>query len=77
MSRRQISDSPYLSTRAAADYLGVSPGWLEALRSQGAGPVYAKVGARVIYDRHDLDAWVFSQRSQGISGINTQRRGRI
>lgn len=67
MNVRIPAESPYLSTRQAAEYLGVSRGWLETLRSRGAGPAYARIGARIIYDRRDLDRWVDSQRGVAAS----------
>lgn len=61
-----MTESPYLSTTAAASYLGadadgkplVSPKTLEAWRVRGNGPAFCKAGRRVLYRRSDLDAWV-------------------
>lgn len=48
--------------RAAAEYLGVSPRFLEGRRLRGGGPKYLKLGsslrARVRYRQADLDAWL-------------------
>ncbi len=52
-----------LNTREAAAYLNLSPGTLEVWRSQGRGPMYAKLGRRVVYDRVDLEAFVASRKT--------------
>lgn len=47
---------PYMTTREAAGYLGLSPSILEQWRSvRPGGPAYRKVGRRVVYARTDLD----------------------
>jgi len=49
-------------TPGAATILGISPGHLRNLRSQGEGPAFYRVGRRVIYKRADLDAFLASCR---------------
>lgn len=49
--------SKKLNTTDAATYLGIQPNTLEAWRSQGKGPRYAKLGRRVMYDLNDLENW--------------------
>lgn len=46
-----------LNTREAAVYLCLSPGTLAVWRSQRRGPRYSKLGARVVYDISDLQAF--------------------
>jgi hypothetical protein len=52
----------FLTTVEAAEILGLKPRTLEALRVDGTGPRYYKMGpgkrARVVYTRGDLDDWV-------------------
>lgn len=50
----------WLTTKQAAEYIGVSTQHLEGLRCKGGGPRYYKPnGARVIrYKYADLDAWL-------------------
>lgn len=48
----------YLRTPDAAVYLGLSPKTLEKHRCYGSGPVYHKLGGRIVYAVDDLDAWV-------------------
>lgn len=47
----------YLRTPDAAVYLGLSPKTLEKHRCYGTGPVYHKLGGRIVYAVDDLDAW--------------------
>jgi hypothetical protein len=55
----------YLGKRAAAEYLTISTVTLDRLRSTGRGPTYARPIRKIIYDVHDLDAWM--QRHQRAS----------
>lgn len=48
----------YLRTPEAARFLGLSDRTLEKHRSYGTGPVYRKIGGRVVYALEDLQAWV-------------------
>ncbi len=47
----------YLRTPDAARYLGLSPRTLEKHRTFGTGPVYRKLGGRIVYAPEDLRAW--------------------
>ena len=49
--------SPFLSTREAAFYLGLSFRTLEKMRLTGTGPRFRKHGRFVRYHIVDLDAW--------------------
>ncbi|MBP2413780.1 putative DNA-binding transcriptional regulator AlpA [Arthrobacter stackebrandtii] len=55
-----MSNSEYLSRRQAADYLGLSVGWM-ATTGRACVPSY-RVGGVMRYRRDELDAWVDSQR---------------
>ncbi|MXO02027.1 helix-turn-helix domain-containing protein [Shinella zoogloeoides] len=46
-----------LRTQEAARFLGISIRTLEKHRTYGTGPIYRKVGGRVLYTIHDLEAW--------------------
>lgn len=50
----------HLRTPEAARFLGLSDRTMEKHRSYGTGPVYRKIGGRVVYTIDDLQAW--SQR---------------
>ena len=51
-----------LDTKGAATYVGVSKSLLIKLRSEGGGPHFLKLGARVVYDTSDLDRWLESKK---------------
>ena len=60
-----MTDHPtYLSTRQAAELLGLSPRTLERYRGAGEGPPYMNLGPRVRYARPDLDAWMKKRRAR-------------
>jgi hypothetical protein len=46
-----------LRTSEAARYLGLSGRTLEKHRTFGTGPVYRKIGGRVVYAVDDLRGW--------------------
>lgn len=47
----------FLRTKDAADFLGLSPRTLEKHRSYGTGPMFRKLGGRVVYAIDELEAW--------------------
>lgn len=47
----------FLRTPDAAVHLGLSARTLEKHRCYGTGPVYRKLGGRVVYAIDELDAW--------------------
>jgi hypothetical protein len=47
----------YVCTDEAALFLGLSPRTLEKHRTYGTGPIYRKLGGRVVYALEDLKAW--------------------
>lgn len=47
----------FLRTPEAARHLGLSGRTLEKHRCYGTGPVYRKIGGRVVYAIADLQAW--------------------
>lgn len=46
----------------AAAYTGISISTLNKLRVFGGGPVFLKLGRRVLYDQADLDNWMTDRR---------------
>lgn len=51
---------------SAAIYLGnLSPRTLRNWRNRGVGPVYLRIGGRVVYRVSDLDAWLASHAVGG------------
>lgn len=69
---------PYLDTVAAAAHCGVSKSFLDKRRLSGDGPSYSKLGKRVVYDVHQLDAWVrgLARRSTSQPDSPPPQRGR-
>jgi len=51
-----------LNVIQAASYTSLSKSSLDKLRVYGGGPVYIKAGARVVYDRIDLDTWLIGKK---------------
>jgi hypothetical protein len=47
----------YLKTPDAAVHLGLSARTLEKHRCYGTGPVFRKLGGRIVYAIDDLEAW--------------------
>jgi hypothetical protein len=62
MSTREL-----VSTPPAAKRLGVSTSYLNKLRLSGGGPVFVKIGSKVLYDPADLDAWVEARKHRSTS----------
>ena len=63
-ARHESRDFPnrLLSVKEAARFLGLSVSTLNKMRLNGNGPPYLKLGRRVLYDVHDLQAWAASRR---------------
>lgn len=55
-------NSHYIDADNAAKRLGLSKSTLAKMRVYGNGPIYSKLGRRVVYTITDLDAWVASKR---------------
>ena len=64
----------YLSTRRAAEWLGLSARTLERYRMTGGGPMYHLFGTAVRYLREDLDAWAVNRRRRSTSDDGTGER---
>jgi excisionase family DNA binding protein len=59
------SEQRYLSTAEAAAYLGLSPGTLENMRTEGRGPRYFRLVRQCRYCRDDLEAWMRAHAQGG------------
>jgi hypothetical protein len=53
--------NPTLTPEAAAEFLGLAVSTLAKMRLTGNGPVYCKLGRRVVYRREDCEAWLGSR----------------
>ena len=61
----------YLKTPEAAQHLGLSARTLEKHRCYGTGPVFHKLGGRIVYALADLEAWAARgvRRSTSDAGV--------
>ena len=66
--------SERLNTDEAARYCGLAKATLDQLRYKGGGPVYIKLGRRVIYDTTDLDRWLDTQKFKSTADECSRRR---
>ena len=74
MAERAANLPPrYLRTQEAARFLGLSERTLEKHRTYGTGPIYRKLGGRVVYSVDDLQAWAERGAKQSTSdpGVGT------
>ena len=60
-----------LRTPEAAAYCGSSASTFEKLRLTGGGPIYSKIGRRVVYRIEDLDNWLAANRRRSTSDTGT------
>lgn len=65
----------YLRPAEAAEYTGRSKSNFDKMRCSGDGPPYSKIGAVVVYDIQDLDAWVEAHRRTSTSDYGNARAG--
>ncbi|CUX47994.1 hypothetical protein H009_17858 [Agrobacterium tumefaciens str. Cherry 2E-2-2] len=57
----------FVRTVEAARLLDLSPRTLEKHRCDGTGPIYHKLGGRVVYSIADLQAWIEGSARQSTS----------
>lgn len=68
--RETVEKQPLvLRTTEAAEHCGSSASTFEKLRLTGGGPVYSKIGRRVVYRVEDLDAWLAANRRRSTSDV--------
>ena len=61
-----------ISTIEAARIVGLSESTLAKLRLNGNGPVYCKLGRRVVYRLVDLDEWLQSRTTRDTSDADAR-----
>lgn len=57
----------FVRTHDAAAFLGLSGRTLEKHRCTGTGPVFRKLGGRVVYAVEDLEAWAAARARNSTS----------
>lgn len=67
------NDKSLLDASEAAEWLGLSTSTLAKMRLTGSGPVYSKLGRRVVYLRQDLADWVAAHRCRSTSEYTAAR----
>jgi hypothetical protein len=65
--RSALAAPGVMATPDAAVYLGLSPATLETMRTRGGGPVFLKLGRRVLYRQADHDRWLHGRRRSSTS----------
>ena len=65
--------SSLLDAQKAADWTGLSTSTLAKLRLTGNGPIYAKLGRRVVYRIDDLEVWIEAHRFKSTSEYGAKR----
>jgi len=53
-----VANRVFLDVKQAAELIGLSKSSLDKMRLTGRGPVYLRIGARVVYRRRDIDTWL-------------------
>jgi predicted DNA-binding transcriptional regulator AlpA len=64
--------SQVLCARDAARLLGLSPSTLAKMRLNGNGPIYCKLGRRVVYRPADLEQWLESRTARDTSDADAR-----
>ncbi|EHS53198.1 hypothetical protein PDO_1161 [Rhizobium sp. PDO1-076] len=64
----------FVRTAEAARLLDLSPRTLEKHRCDGTGPVYHKLGGRVVYAVTDLHAWIDASARRSTSEAASSAR---
>lgn len=71
--RLMMTNEPItLTATEAAKLLGLAPSTLAKLRLGGNGPIYCKLGRRVVYRREDLGAWLESRVARNTSDADAR-----
>jgi predicted DNA-binding transcriptional regulator AlpA len=61
-----------LTAKIAAHFVGLSESTLAKLRLNGNGPVYCKLGRRVVYRPADLEQWLQSRAARDTSDADAR-----
>jgi hypothetical protein len=72
-----IDDPITLTAIEAASVLRLAPSTLAKLRLGGEGPVYCKLGRRVVYRRADLAAWLETRTARDTSDAEARLPKRL
>jgi hypothetical protein len=68
-----MADVPKVVTaKIAARFVGLSESTLAKLRLNGNGPIYCKLGRRVVYRTVDLEDWLQSRTTRDTSDADAR-----
>jgi predicted DNA-binding transcriptional regulator AlpA len=59
-----VQETPLLNIEQASKYIHLSTATLARMRKDNSGPAFVKLGARVLYRKTDLDAYIASKVNQ-------------
>jgi len=65
-----------LTTEQASEYLHLAVQTLAGLRVKGGGPVYQRVGRRIMYRRSAIEAWLKEREFPHTAAYDTPHRSR-
>ncbi len=65
--RSQAPPGGLMTTPEAASYLRLSKSLIDKYRVFGGGPLFAKLGGRIVYSKEDLDAWISARKFSSTS----------
>ena len=63
-----------MSSREAAEMIGVTEGTLMNWRSAGKGPVFVKYGRRVVYRPKDVERWLDARTINPEAGAHDEMK---
>jgi excisionase family DNA binding protein len=71
---RTIMTTPakVITTAEAARFLGLSESTLAKMRLNGKGPIYCKLGRRVVYRLADVEDWLQSRTTRDTSDADAR-----
>jgi hypothetical protein len=69
--------SHIFTTQEAADFLRLAKNTLEVWRVRGCGPVFLKLGSRVVYEKAALEEFAASQRRKSTSDRSPTANPRV
>jgi len=74
MHNDQIGEHAHaLDTESSAKYLSIRPITLYQMRLYGTGPIFRKIGRRVVYLRKDLDSFLETSARRSTSDSRRTR----
>ncbi|QCI68851.1 helix-turn-helix transcriptional regulator [Phreatobacter stygius] len=68
-----MASDEWLSARQVSERYAIRKSYLDKLRVRGGGPVYCKLGPKLVrYYAADIDAWFASSRRANTSSVTSE-----